>query len=69
MAPKTINLKYKCDDCGAFHIRPFSNGDGKSRCEQCAVSFYNNRPFSFIGGILKNPSKISTKSDIIGASA
>lgn len=37
---------YTCADCGKENIRPFSNGDGKVKCEECAVKEYKKLPFS-----------------------
>jgi DnaJ-class molecular chaperone len=39
---------YTCSDCGATNIKPFSNGDGKHRCEKCAVEFYKANRFSLL---------------------
>ena len=33
-----------CEDCGEVGVRPFDNGDGIVRCEQCAVKKYNMMP-------------------------
>lgn len=48
MTGKAITLT-KCDDCGSFQVRFFSNGkDDKKRCESCAVIHYEKQPFSGI---------------------
>ena len=30
----------KCEDCGKMTNKPYDNGDGKDRCEICAVEKY-----------------------------
>ncbi len=45
--PKTTEIKI-CHDCKKAILppygKPFSNGDGKTRCAGCAVHFYLKHP-------------------------
>ena len=51
-----VDALVKCADCGTETDKPYDNGDGKDRCETCAVRKYGhgtanklwpkNKPFS-----------------------
>lgn len=42
-AKQVLWMWHKCDDCGKENVRPFDNGDGKTRCDQCVVAKYLSR--------------------------
>jgi hypothetical protein len=39
---------YVCVDCLDAVEKPYSNGDGKYRCEKCSITKYELNPFSKI---------------------
>jgi len=41
-----MEKEYTCADCGKTNIYPFANGDGKDRCEACAVKYYRAHLFT-----------------------
>jgi len=43
-----------CSDCGAENVKPWDNGDSKTRCEQCSISAYKKKTVMLTGAVVYN---------------